>query len=285
MIEVIVLLVLAFMWLVFATVLDFRTKETPNWIPFSLIIFALGFRFFYSLFSNAGFGFFYQGLIWTGIFIIVGNLMYYARTFAGGDAKLFMALGPVITFTASFLTNLELSVLFLFLFLASGAAYSFLMTAYFAIKNHKKFGDHFGKILKSNLMWGIPVTLFGLVLVIIGIIYDVLLICLGAVVFIMPLLYVFTKSVDESCMVKKKPVKELMEGDWLYKDVKIGKETIKANWDGLSKKDIALMKKKLKFVTIREGIAFEVTFLIGFLALIYVYFFNPVLWNLWNSFW
>lgn len=285
MIEVIVLLVLAFIWLFFATVLDFKTKETPNWIPFSLIIFALGFRFFYSLFSGQGFWFFYEGLIWAGIFIIVGNIMYYARTFAGGDAKLFMSLGPVITFTGSFLTNLELSLLFLLLFLASGAAYSFLVTLYLAVKNFRKFGKTFSAVGKKNLVWGITVTLLGTAIIIFGIFYEKLLIYFGIVFLIMPILYIFTKSVDESCMIKKKPVKELTEGDWLYKDVKVGNKVIKANWDGLGRKDLELMRKKLKYVTIREGIAFEVTFLIGFLALIYVYFFNPTLWSLWNSFW
>ena len=85
MLEVVFLAVLALIWIVFATIQDVRTREIANWLSFSLIIFALGFRFFYSLFYEVGFGFFYQGLIWFGIMFVVGNLFYYIRMFAGGD--------------------------------------------------------------------------------------------------------------------------------------------------------------------------------------------------------
>jgi len=50
------------------------------------------------LFSEAGFGFFYQGLIGLGIFFVLGNALYYGRMFAGGDAKLMIALGAVLPF-------------------------------------------------------------------------------------------------------------------------------------------------------------------------------------------
>jgi len=46
MYEVIFLIVLALVWVIFATIQDIRTREVANWLSFSLIIFALGFRFF-----------------------------------------------------------------------------------------------------------------------------------------------------------------------------------------------------------------------------------------------
>jgi Flp pilus assembly protein protease CpaA len=61
MYEVIFLWILALVYIVFAVVQDAKTKEIANWITFSLIIFALGFRFFYSLFQGDGFVFFYNG--------------------------------------------------------------------------------------------------------------------------------------------------------------------------------------------------------------------------------
>jgi len=63
MYEIAFLWILALIWIVFATVQDLKMREIANWLNFSLIIFALGFRFFYSLFSSGGFGFFYQGLL------------------------------------------------------------------------------------------------------------------------------------------------------------------------------------------------------------------------------
>ena len=112
MFEVIFLFVLALIWIVFATIQDLRKREVANWLNFSLIIFALGFRFFYSLFSDIGFNFLYQGLIGFGIFFILGNLLYYGKMFAGGDAKLMIALGAVLPFSVVFRENLEIFLLF-----------------------------------------------------------------------------------------------------------------------------------------------------------------------------
>lgn len=61
MFETVFLFVLALAWIVFATVQDIRTREIANWLSFSLIIFALGFRFFYSLFFAGNFAFFSKG--------------------------------------------------------------------------------------------------------------------------------------------------------------------------------------------------------------------------------
>ena len=74
-------------------------------------------------------------------------------------------------------------------------------------------------------------------------------------------------------MIKNVKTPELVEGDWLYKNVKIGKKLIKAKWDGLSSADIKLLKKK-KFVLIRQGIPFVPVFLIAFLILIYIWFYK-----------
>ena len=152
MIEVIFLLALAFIWILFAAISDVRTTEIPNWLNLSLIIFALGFRFFYSLFAEQSFNFFYQGLISTGIFFILGIGLYYSRAFAGGDAKLMIALGPVLALTTNFYTNLEIAVSFLFLFLISGAAYGILATIFFAFKNHKNFKKEFKIAYKIKIL-------------------------------------------------------------------------------------------------------------------------------------
>jgi Flp pilus assembly protein protease CpaA len=281
MIEVIFLLALAFIWILFAAISDVRTTEIPNWLNFSLIIFALGFRFFYSLFEQQGFNFFYQGLIGTGIFLALGTGLYYSRAFAGGDAKLMIALGPILSFSINFFTNLEIAISFLFLFLVSGSAYSILASTYFAFKNHKNFKKEFRIAYKTNLKFNIVIMMFGILIMVGGIILNGLLLYLGIIIFIIPLLYLYTKSVDET-MRKKISPKDLMEGDWLYRDVKVGNKSIKANWGGLTQEDINLLQKKNKSVLIKRGIAFGPVFLIGFLLLIYFYFTNT---GLWNSLW
>jgi Flp pilus assembly protein protease CpaA len=281
MIEVIFLLALAFIWILFATISDIRTTEIPNWLNFSLIIFALGFRFFYSLFSSGSFNFFYQGLIGTGIFLVLGTGLYYSRAFAGGDAKLMIALGPILSFSTNFFTNLEIAISFLFLFLISGSFYSILASTFFAFKNHKNFKKEFKIAYKANLKFSIFIMLFGILMMIAGFFFNFLLLYLGVILFLLPLLYIYTKGVDET-MKKNVNPKNLMEGDWLYHDVKVGNKSIKSNWGGLTEDDIELLQKRNKPVLIKKGISFGPVFLIGFLLLIYFYFINPILWN---SFW
>ena len=114
--------------------------------------------------------------------------------------------------------------------------------------------------------------------------FESLLFILGILIFIFPYFYIYAKAVDQASMVKKVNTSKLTEGDWLYEDVKVEGKLIRANWAGLSKEDIRLIKKKYKNkrILIRQGIPFIPVFLIAFIVLILVYLFE---WGLWNSFW
>lgn len=280
MYELIFLIVLGLIWLVFASIQDLKKREVANWLNFSLIIFALGFRFFYSLF-NQNFNFLYQGLIGLGIFFVIGNLLYYGRLFAGGDAKLMISLGAILPFSESLFVNVKFFVLFLTLFLFIGGFYGIVSSFFISAKNFEKFRKEFIKQFEINKTKIYIIMAFGLILMLFGFKQNVFLFS-GAFVFLLPYLYVYAKSVDESCMIQQIKVQKLREGDWLYKDVKIGKKIIKADWTGLSKKDLSLIRSKSKAIWIREGIPFVPVFLISFIISLLFYFF----WfGLWNSFW
>jgi len=275
MIEVMFLFLLGLGFIVFASVQDIRTREVANWISFSLIIFALGFRFFYGLF-NESFGFFYQGLIGLGIFLVLGNLLYYSRMFAGGDAKLMIALGPVLAFSTSFIENLKIYAIFIFLFLLGGAIYGFIMTLLLSFRNFKNFKKGFVINLKNNKRMIYPVMILGILLMIFGFIAGTFF-ALGVLVFLFPYFYLYAKTVDNVCMVKKINTKELTEGDWLFKEVKVGRELIKPKWEGLNKEQIKKIRKKYRVIKIKQGIAFVPVFLVAFIVFFYFWangFFN-----------
>lgn len=263
------MIVLALSWIIVASIQDLKKREVANWLNFSLIIFALGFRFFYSLFSEVGFGFFYQGLIGLGIFFVLGNAFYYGRMFAGGDAKLFIALGAVLPFSESFLVNVKIFTLFIFLFLFIGGFYGLVWSVVLSLKNLENFKKEFSKNFKKNRKFIYFVLIFGLIIMLAGF-YENLFFYVGALIFGLSYFYVYAKTVDECCMTKKIKVKNLREGDWLYKDVKVGKKTIKASWDGLTKDDIIFLRKNKKKVLVRHGIPFVPVFLISFLILVYL---------------
>jgi len=279
--EVIFLWLLALMWIVFAVFQDLKTREIANWLNFSLVIFALAFRFFYSLFYNDGFSFFYNGLIGLAVFFMIGNLLYYGKMFAGGDAKLMIALGAILPVSLDILSDLKNLLVFFLIFLIVGSFYTLATSSFFCLKNFDSFKKEFSKKLKEKKRLICVVIFIGLVLICLGFIHFLFLF-LGISTFIMAYLYLYAKAVDEACMIKSTNTKKLTEGDWLYKDLIIGTKTIRANWDGLTKQNIRDIKKKFKTVRVRQGIPFTPVFLLSFIVFVVV---NILKIDLWNSFW
>jgi len=268
MFEVIFLLALGLVWIIAATIQDIRRKEVDNWLNFSLIIFALGFRFFYSLFSEAGFGFFYQGLIGLGIFFILGNLFYYSRVFAGGDAKLMIALGAILPISSSFSINLRYFLMFLLVFFFIGTLYGIGFSVFFMFKNLKSFKKKFKKLFQKNKKVIFVVMFLGLFLMIVGL-YQKILFFIGAFVFISPYFFVYAKAIDEAAMIKKIKTKNLREGDWLYSRIKLGRKYLEPKWEGLNMKQIKDIRKKYRYIKIRQGVVFIPVFLISFIIFSY----------------
>lgn len=281
MYEVIFLFVLAFVHILFAVVQDIKTREICNWISFSLIIFALGFRFIYSLFEGDGFVFFYMGLMGLGIFFLLGNLFYYGKVFAGGDAKLMIALGTVLPIYSNIFSNLELFFNFLLIFLLAGFAYTLSSSIVLFLRHFKAFKKEFIKQFKEKKIFMIILTAVSILFLLLGFFYNLLFI-VGIFIFFISYLYIYSKAIDEACMIKKVKVKTLTEGDWLYSDLKVGNKFIKATWDGLTDKDINEIRKRYHEVKIRHGIPFSPVFLMGLIILIIFTFFNI---QLWNPFW
>ena len=271
MIEVAFLFILGLIWLAAASYQDLKVTEVPNWLSFSLIIFALGFRFFYSLFSESatGFNFFYQGLIGLGIFFVLGNLFYYSRVFAGGDAKLMIAMGTVLPFSESFSINLRVFVLFLGCFLFFGVVYGFIWSIFYMVKNFSGFKKCFSKQFNKNKKIVFSFMILGIFLILLGFVSESFFI-FGIFVFSFPYFFIYAKSIEDAAMIVRVSTRNLVEGDWLYKDVKIGREIIKSNWEGVSKRDIKKLQK-LRKVWIRRGIPFVPVFLFAFLGIIYLW--------------
>ncbi len=264
MYEVIFLWLLALGYIFFAVIQDIRTKEIADWLSFSLIIFALGFRFFYSLFSGDAFAFFFSGLIGFGIFLVIGNLLYYTRIFAGGDAKLMIALGAILPYYPNFFLNVPTFFNFLLIFLSVGFLYIFSSSAVLCVRNFKRFRNEFSKQLMREKKIMIISLLFGIIFLLLGFV-DMVFFIIGILVFFISYLYIYSKAVDEACMVVKVKTKDLREGDWLYADLKVGRKMIKARWSGVTKKEIKELAKKYRELKIRQGIPFSPVFLISFI--------------------
>lgn len=261
--------------MLFATIQDFRKREVANWLSFSLILFAMGGRFFYSLFSENGFAFFYQGVIGLAIFFALGNLFYYLRVFAGGDAKLMIALGAVLPLSENLFINLKGFFLFLCLFFIVGAIYGLCFSIFLALKHVGIFKKEFSQQFRENKKLVYSFLIFGLVIFCFGF-FHTFFAYFGLLIFAFPFLYFYTKSIEEGIMIVSVPVSKISEGDWLYKDLKIKNKLIKARWEGLSASDIVQIRKSVKRVEIKQGIPFIPVFLISFILFFLIYSYFPI---------
>ena len=138
-----ILVIIALIWLIFATYFDIKTQEIPDWLTYSLIIIAIVLKLLHSLATNE-WNFFYYGLLGGLIFFAIGSLMYYTKQWGGGDTKLLAGLGIAFTSYPRFLLNyLNPNLNFPFLFtlfiniLIAGALYGIIWTFVLAIKNKK----------------------------------------------------------------------------------------------------------------------------------------------------
>ncbi len=268
--EYIFLFVLAGVWLVFATIHDFKKKEIPNWGNFSLIAIALAYRSFYSVLSG-NFGFLVFGLVGLGAFVILGYILYYGKVFAGGDAKLLMALGPILPFT-NLIEVLVLGVWFVFLLFFAGSIYGFIYSL-ILIKMKKNFNKEFGKIIGKNKLAVFLPLILSFLLALVSLFVGLYYVVIGFVLIgISPLLYYFARTVDNVCMVEFVSPGKLTEGDWLVENVKVKNKVIKKSVHGLSMKNIKILRKYNKKIKIRSGIPFAISFLIGFMVFVVLFF-------------
>lgn len=261
------LFLLALIWIIFASVQDIKKKEVANWLNYSLLVFALAYRGFYSL-INWNYWFFVYGAVGAIVFAILANALYYSKIFGGGDARLLIGLGAILPFE-SFIEMIGEGFMFIFLLFLIGAVYSILFSFFVLFRNFDKFKIDFKKKIKLLL------TLYALVIVVI-IFIKLVLISNGAFYFlvilllILPLLYVYLLALDK-CMIKLTKPGDLQEGDWLNEEVKLGRgKVIRKSVHGLSIEDIKLLKKARKSVWVKEGVVFVPVFLISFIIYLWI---------------
>ena len=264
------LIIIGLIWILGAVVQDIRKREVGNWWNFSLIALSLSYWAFLSVLSQ-DYRYILFGIAGFAVFFIIANLFYYSRVFAGGDAKLLMGLGPVLIFSFSWLEVFKFWGYFLILFLFLGGIYGLLYSfvlVYRNLEDFKKRIRYFGKKFRKLFFFSLIIGVCSLIIVLV--LKQHILALFSLIILLTPILLVYAKGVEESCMIKKKNPQELTEGDWLYEKVKIGKRIIKPDWEGLSEKELKILKKYKGKVKIKEGIPFTPAFLFAFIALLLV---------------
>jgi len=267
------LICVALIWLIVATIWDFKKREVPDWLNFSLIAIALFARLLFSVIEK-NLSFFLWGLFYFVIFLVLANLFYYSRVFAGGDAKLLIGIGIVLAEPpklATFNSIFPLPFTFIINLLFIGSIYGLLYMLVLVFKNKNSFIREFQKKKGINRLYlilaFILITMFILT-------KNWLFIIVAVITLFLPYLYLAAKVTEKTGLLKYVWPEQLTEGDWLAQPVKIGKKTIKPTWDGLTKKELVLLRKTKKKIAIKQGIPFVPAFLMAFVVSFFGNFFE-----------
>ena len=253
-------------WIAFASIQDLRKREVANWLNFSLIFLGLTYRIAYGLYySNPGY--IRAGAASFIMFCAIAYALYYGKAFAGGDAKLLMGVGTLIP-GDSLYAVISNGLIFIFVLLIIGALWSIF--ALFTPLAPLKWKSLKKEINKRKIKYYIY-TAFLFALAALGasfvyndIIYSVVLLIFSIIIGGYPIL----KAADSGMVIKVRP-KDLVEGDWILEDIKIGNKTIKKTVHGLSYSDIKLIRHYGKTINVKAGVPFVPAFMISFIIMVF----------------
>ena len=273
-----------FSFLVAASINDLRKREVPNWVNYGLIITGLGLGLLHSAVTFDGSFIIFSALGAVAAFALAA-IMFYTGQWGGGDSKLLIGMGAALGIKAgiswpfSSLDNPFISFLFNLVFVS--LFYAVAWGAVLAIRNRKKFGVEFRKQLESHATLRkivFAACALGLVAAVTSGDLLVKFASLGvaAISFFTLYLSIMSKAVERACLLKNMSPLKLTEGDWIAKDVVVGGKRICGPKDlGVDKRQIRHLidlyrKKKIKSVPIKEGLPFAPTFLIAYVATIFL---------------
>lgn len=252
---------------------DLKTSDMLDVIPYTMIVIALLIHGITSYFMFSYWPILNSILIGLG-FLGFGYVMYFLGQWGGGDAWMLSAIGFLLpSFDKKLFFPFPMSYL-LNVFIV-GTAYMLAYALVYTFIN-RKILFHFKKEMKANskiLTMGSLVLFcailssnlflteyFGLNLNFNLTLTNSILIVLVTIGFF--IIYKFAKTVEDFGFKKRIPVSKLKPGDVLLEN---------KLWKGIAKKEIRKIKRKKKYVWIKEGVRFAPTFP---LALLFTFYFG-----------
>src|SRR3989344_4137454 len=182
-----------------ATIHDLRTREVPDWITYSMIMAGFGLRAIGAL-GPESWQYFISAFIGLAITYLLGSIMYYAKQWGGGDAKMMMALGVIFATRPEFVqasTMPFLGEIFINI-LIFGALYGLLWGFILAWKNRKKFTAAARELLQEKKMIRTRMIAIGCAVIIMFIAFKIgdifikiSVMTLGLLVLLYPYLWIY----------------------------------------------------------------------------------------------
>ena len=277
------IIIICLIALIVGMITDFKTREVPDWLNFSLIFSGIGINLIATIiYSN--WSFIINSLVGLAFGVVIALIMFYGGQWGGGDSKMIMGLGALLGLNISKFQLLPIFNSFFVSFFVNmlliGSIYGLIWISVLAVKNRKKIVKKFKELRHERIFVRIRwVFLFLLLTIIVIMFLDLGLMKFYLIGFILAAFFIaylwnFVKAVEEISMIKKVNVEELTEGDWIVKDIIVNKKRICGPKDlGISRKQIKALLKlkqngKIKKITIKEGIPFIPSFLLAFIVTI-----------------
>ncbi|MFH0808271.1 MAG: prepilin peptidase [archaeon] len=252
--------------IIVASMQDLKRREVDNWLNLFLLVSGFVFVFLGAVLSGDLDIIFHAGFLFVVMFVVM-NLFYYGRVFAGGDAKLLVAM-TVFFLGANFLESIVNVGVFLLFLMIAGSIYGLIYSFVLYFKNFEKVNVEMVSQVAGCRLQVAGFILFGVILMIFGFL-DFWIFSFGVLMLVFPLLYIFARGLESVSMIREVSGEELVEGDWLVDDVRVGRKVVKADWDGLSLEDIELLRNRKK-ILVKDGLPFVPAFLISFLGYVFL---------------
>jgi len=233
---------------------DLKTTNVPDKLCIFMISIGLILNFLTGVFTK-DFSYFINSLLFGGLFLGFGLLMYYMGQWGGGDGELLVAVGVLLPNVSLVKTYFPFAISFFINSFFIGAIWSIAFSFYFVYKNpglSKKFFESF----KNPVTFSI--ALAPLVISAISLNFNLLFSLTFLLISVLFVFYKFSKII-ELAYYRKIPVSQLKVDDMLGEDIprlRLYKKHIK----GLTNGQVEKIKKAKRYVVIREGIRYGIVF-------------------------
>ncbi|MEM4181925.1 MAG: prepilin peptidase [Candidatus Pacearchaeota archaeon] len=239
-----------------ASLQDFKRREIDVWLNLFIFFCGLSFVIFKSFFYNEVAYLVNFSFLLVFVFILA-HLIYFGKVFAGGDCSLLFCLSPFFV-SIDFFSSFKNFLFFFVVLFALGSFYGFFWSFSLFVKNfafvRKKLFS--GRVLISSA--------FIFLFLFLSFFFKefIFIFFIGFFLFFS---YLFLK-LEKELFIKEVLTKDLREGDWLEKDLRVNGKIIKSTFDGLSKKDIYFLRNNLRKVKIKDGIPYGFAFFLAWIA-------------------
>jgi Flp pilus assembly protein protease CpaA len=249
-IEIILLIALAGSFI--AGLWDLRTTEVPDELLYLMVTAGIFFWYINAGLTNDFYPLFVSLSVGT-VSLVLGIALYKTGKWGGADAWMFAAIAYLVPVYGN--NNFFISYYFFNLLFVS-LAYMIIYSIALGLK-HRAVFSYLNEDLKKNwhMVCAAPVAFLAIFVIMQLLMMPVLyapFVMIFVLIAFLSIFWRYALIIEKRVFVRRVPAKNLKTGDVLV-DMK---------WVGLTEKEVKEIKKRKKYVTIKEGVRFTMVFFI-----------------------